>query len=142
MAAHATLSLPPPERLAAIPVPHCPELRQRDAFDRDYLLDVAAAATARPLPGSLPACWFLLDNREHIEAICRDYGELEAESRLVTEQRDDARRRAVAAERARDQAMAGAAALQVRNLRLSVELAVTRHAMAAIDRRYRFAWLS
>src|SRR5262249_50466043 len=141
-----------------IPVPHCPKLRQRDAFDRDYLLDIAAAATARPLPGSLPACWFLLDNREHIEAICRDYGELEAENRLVADRLDEPKRRAVAAERARDQADAAlarererhgttqrrlaetlehAVGLQARNLRLSAEVALTRHAMAAIYRRYR-----
>jgi len=147
-----------PSGLPAIPVPRYPALRQRDAFDREYLLDVAAAATARTPPGSLPACWLLLDNREHIEAICRDYGTLEAENGLVADQLDDAERRAVAAERARELAVADlkrererhattqrrlaasmehAARLQLQNLRLLAELAVTRHMMATLDRRYR-----
>ena len=165
IAAYATQTLPAPSGLPPIAVPRYPEVRHRDAFDREYLLDVAAAATVRTQPGSLPACWPLLDDRDHVEAICRDYGELDVEHRFTAEQLEEAQRRAVAAERARDQAIAArdqavadlarererhattqrvlaetlehAVGLQARNLRLSVDLAVTRDAMAAIYRRYR-----
>jgi hypothetical protein len=149
-ASHATRPLPRPERLPAIPVPRCPELRQRDAFNREYLLDIAAAATTRPLPGSLPACWFLLDNREHIEAICRDYGELEAENRLVAEQLDEAKhalteaQAELAVERATHAATAelltasrtGAVCLLMQSMLLVAELAATQHALTTLGRRY------
>jgi hypothetical protein len=163
-AARATQRLPLPERLPAIQIALYPELRHPDAFDRDYLLDVAAAATARTAPGTPPACWPLLGSRDHVEAICRDYGELDADNRFAAEQLDDAQRRAVRAERARDEAQralaqavkdltrerekhatmaqqlsasrADVAGLQMRNLRLVAELAVTRHAMTTVQRRY------
>ena len=154
---------PASERLPPIAVPRYPEVRHHDAFDRDYLLDVAAAATARTSPGSPPASWPLLDNREHVEAICRDYGELAAESSLAESQLDTAKRRATDAERARDEALTAlaqvladlvverakhatttelliaslraAVQLQAANARLQVGLAAAREAMLAMRRR-------
>jgi hypothetical protein len=151
------------DRLHTVAIPRYPEVRHRDAFDRDYLLDVAAAATARTSPGSLPACWPLLDSREHVEAICRDYGELAAESSLAEDQLDAAKRRATAAERARDEALTAlaqviadvvverakhamttelliaslreAVQLEAANARLRAGLAAAREVMLAMRRR-------
>ena len=164
IAAFAAEALPAPSGLQPILAPRYPALRRREDFDREYLLDVAAAATARPRPGSLPACWPLLDDREHIEAICRDYGELDVDHRLVAEQLDEAQRRAVAAEHARDEAQrslaeaveelavereqhaataellsaaqAGALRLLLRDTLLLAELALTQLAMAETRQRY------
>lgn len=150
IAARATEAAPAADCLQPILVPRYPEPRRREDFDREYLLDVAAAATARPRPGSLPACWPLLDDRDHIEAICRDYGELDVDHRLLAEQLDEAKRaltearaelaieratHAATAERL-TAARAGAVRLLMRSMLLVAELAATQHALATLGRRY------
>lgn len=154
-----TLAMPVPDHLPAIPVAVYPEPRHPSCYDREYLLDVAAAATTRQQPGSEPAAAPLMSSTDHVEAICRLALDLSRELEQLPIARGVAAafERALAVERAANakhlervleeqernaqlttmltSALADALRQQQQNIAMSNELAITRHAMAAVLRK-------